>query len=190
MICESLPNTGAAVRPDLLLLVAIACLVIGAVIVVAARRRGRRRTTVALLLLVGAAMAVTAGAPTPAMADGCLSTSNSLTVVQTSVMTGMAPGIAPVDIDGIVSNRGSDSTYIDVVDVEIASVSTDPAARPGTCDATDYLLIDRRMPVGRTLEPGGSAPFTGASIGFSNKSSNQDVCKGATVHLRYVANPG
>ena len=45
------------------------------------------------------------------------------------------------------------------------------------------------MPVGRTLDPGGSTLFAGASIGFYDKSTNQDACWGATILLRYTANP-
>ena len=35
------------------------------------------------------------------------------------------------------------------------------------------------------LEPGESAHFTGATIGFANKSVNQDACQRAVVQLRY-----
>ena len=45
------------------------------------------------------------------------------------------------------------------------------------------------MPVGRTLDPGGSTPFSGAFIGFSDKSTNQDACQGAAIKLLYTANP-
>jgi len=46
------------------------------------------------------------------------------------------------------------------------------------------------MPVGQTLGPETSAAFSGALIGFNNKSTNQDTCKGATISLLYTANPG
>lgn len=191
MICEALSHTGVAAPLDVVLLVAAACVIVGAVILLLARRRGRRGgRIVALLLLAGAAVSMTAWTPTPAAASGCPPADNSLSVVQTSVMAGMAPGIAPVPIAGTVSNHGLDSTFIDVVDVEIAWVSTVAGSVVGTCDVSDYVLHDTRMPVNRTLSPGGSSPFAGASIGFNNKSGNQDTCKGATVHLRYIANPG
>ena len=54
---------------------------------------------------------------------------------------------------------------------------------------SDYRLVATQMPLGRTLSPGGTTPFAGASIGFSNKTTNQDACQGATVHLHYTTNP-
>ena len=41
------------------------------------------------------------------------------------------------------------------------------------------MTVDRRLTSGETTS------FAGASIGFSNKSVNQDACKEATVHLAY-----
>jgi hypothetical protein len=114
---------------------------------------------------------------------------NSLTITQTSVMQGLAPGVAPVPITGIVANISDDSTVITAIAVEITGVITAPGAAPGVCDASDYVLLNSLMPVGRTLGPGGWTEFAGASIGFNNKSTNQDTCQGATIELLYTANP-
>jgi hypothetical protein len=87
-------------------------------------------------------------------------------------------------------NNGPDSTHIDVVTVEITSVTSAPGIPAAACDATDYRLQHTTMAVDRTLGPdGGSAAFSGASIGFADKPVNQDACQHATVHLRYTANP-
>ncbi len=189
MNCDPLPRTG----PDdlvLLLIIALACLVVGAVLVVLARRRRRAPATLAAVLLVGVALLLGPGAAAPAEAVDCVAADNSLTVTQTSTMAGLAPGVAPVPITGRVVNNGPDSTYIDAVTVEITSVTTAPGTPAAACDASDYLLLDTTMPVGRTLGPdGGAAPFSGASIGFANKAINQDACQRATVRLRYTANP-
>jgi hypothetical protein len=115
---------------------------------------------------------------------------NSLTITQTSTMTGMAPGVAPRLITGVVVNNGPDDTFITVVRVGISSVVKAAGARPGGCDATDYVLLDTRMRVGKMLAPsGGSATFGGARIGFTNKLTNQDACKGASVTLLYTVDP-
>lgn len=190
MNCDPLPRTG----PDdlgLLLIIAVACLVVGAVFVVLARRRRRAPATLIAALVVGAAILGAPGTAAPAAAADCVAADNSLTVTQTSTMAGLAPGIAPVPITGMVVNNGPDSTYLDVVTVEITSVTTEQGTPASACSASDYLLVDTRMVVGRTLGPdGGSAPFSGASIGFADKNMNQDACQRATVHLRYTANPG
>lgn len=190
MNCDPLPRTG----PDdlaLLLIIALACLVVGAVLVGLARRhRGGAPVTLATAVLVGVALLLGPGAAAPAEAVDCVAADNSLTVTQTSTMAGLAPGVAPVPITGRVVNNGPDSTYIDVVTVEITSVTTAPGTPAAACDASDYLLLDTTMAVGRTLGPdGGAASFSGASIGFANKAFNQDACQRATVHLRYTANP-
>ena len=189
MNCDPLPRTG----PDdlgLLLIVTLACLVVGAALVVMARRRRRAPATLATVVLFGAALLLGPGAARPAAAVDCVAADNSLTVTQTSTMEGLAPGIAPVPITGRVVNNGADSTYIDAVTVEIISVSTAPGTPAAACDASDYLLLDTTMAVDKTLDAdGGSAAFSGASIGFADKPVNQDACQRATVHLRYTANP-
>lgn len=186
MTCDPLPRTG----PDdlvLLLILALAWVVVGAVLVGLARRRRGAPVTLATVVLVGVALLLGPGAAAPAQAVYCV---NSLTVTQTSTMAGLAPGIAPVPITGRVVNNGPDSTYIDVVTVEITSVTSAQGTPAAGCDASDYLLLEATMAVGKTLRPdGGAAPFSGASIGFANKAINQDACKHATIHLHYTANP-
>lgn len=184
MNCDPLPRTG----PDdlvLLSIIALACVVVGAVLVGLARRRRGAPVTLATAVLAGVALLLGPGAAAPAEAVDC-----SLTVTQTSTMAGLAPGIAPVPITGRVVNNGPDSTYIDVVTVEITSVTSAQGTPAAGCDASDYLLLEATMAVGKTLRPdGGAAPFSGASIGFANKAINQDACQHATIHLRYTANP-
>ena len=115
---------------------------------------------------------------------------NSLTITQTSTMTGIAPGAAPRPITGLVVNNGPDDTFVAAVWVRISSVVKAPGARTGSCDATDYVLLNTRMRVQKMLAPsGGSATFGGARIGFTNKSTNQDACKGASVTLLYTVDP-
>ncbi|PUB23570.1 LPXTG-motif cell wall-anchored protein [Promicromonospora sp. AC04] len=189
MNCD-LPRTGPDVDLGLLLILAIACLVVGAVFLLVARRRHRVSAALVLILAVGAALAPSSGTSAAAAAAECATPDNSLTVTVTSTMEGLAPGIAPVPITGLVVNNGTDSTHITAVTVEITFVTTDPGAPSGACGVGDYLLLDTTMAVGKRLGPGGSAPFDGASIGFADKATNQDACKHATVHLLFTANPG
>jgi hypothetical protein len=189
MNCDPLPRTG----PDdlgLLLIIALACLVVGAALTAVARGRRRAPATLVAVLLLSAAVLLGPGAARPAAAVDCVAADNSLTVTQTSTMEGLAPGTPPVPITGYVVNNGADRTHIDVVTVEITSVTTAPGTPAAACDATDYRLLHTTMAVDRTLDPdGGSAAFSGASIGFADKPVNQDACQRATVHLRYTANP-
>lgn len=190
MICEPLADTGLAANLWLWVFIAIGCLVLGVRILLVSRRRHTGvATSVLVVSLVAAVLTVASRTPAHAETADCDTAENSLTVVQTSTMDGLAPGLAPVAITGRVVNNSADSTHIAVVEVEISAVTTAPGARPGTCDASDFVLLDTRMLVDRTLDPGGATPFTGASIGFLNKPTNQDACQQAVIHLRYTANP-
>jgi LPXTG-motif cell wall-anchored protein len=189
MTCQPLPDTGLGANLGLFALAGIACVLVGVMVLLAHRsHRTRVAVTVLVLLMVGGAVVVTPRTPVQAAAD-CVSSDNSLTITQTSVMEGLAPGRSPVPITGLIVNNGPDGTRVAAIDVEITSVTNAPNAVAGGCDASDYRVLDRRMVLDRYLGPGGSAPFSGASIGFNAKVSNQDACKRATIHLRYTTHP-
>ena len=152
----------------------------------------KRRTkvvalTAALVLAGGAAFAWwTAGGS----GTGSATTGNvtALTVVQTSTITGLAPGLTAQTLSGNFNNPNSGPVYVASVTVSISSVTKAVGAPAGTCDATDYTLSNATMTVG-TQVPAGNAQgaWTGATLAFNNKAVNQDACKGATVNLAYTA---
>lgn len=192
MTCTPLPDTGLDANVGLLLLLAIALVTSGALVLLLARRaRSASATLVILMLFTALTTIATMGIPAPAQAaaSGCTSSDNLLTVTQTSTMVGLAPGVAGVPITGRLENNSQDSTHVTAVDVEITGITPMPGAPAGSCDASDYRLSAPRMRVEKTLTPGGSTPFTGATLGFANKPSNQDACQRAVIHLLYTANP-
>ena len=129
----------------------------------------------------------TGTSPTGTSPTGTSPTSTSppgdgaLTIIQTSVMSGLGPGIAPTTITGTITNSGTSSTFVTTVTVAISDVVKATGAVAGTCDASDYVLSDPTMPVGQVLDPGQSADFTGAQIGFSDKAANQDACRSSVI---------
>jgi hypothetical protein len=141
------------------------------------------------LILVAALGLSTLGAP-PAVAADCPTPSpsptNALRIDQTSVVVELRPGQAPSPIEGMVTNRKDEPLYVTAVVVSIVGVTLSPDAAPGSCDASDYVLLDPEMPVNEMVEPHESVAFSGASIGFLDQPWNQDACQGATVHLAYV----
>ncbi len=138
-----------------------------------------------LLLIGGVAFAYwsTTGSGTGSAATG---TSSTVTVTQTTVVTNLAPGSPAVTISGTITNASTQNAYVNTVTVSIASVKV-VGTPTGTCDSTDYTLTGATMTVGKDVVAGTSTQtFTGATIAFNNKATNQDACKGATVNLAYT----
>ncbi len=77
--------------------------------------------------------------------------------------------------------------YVGTVTASIASVTKAVGAPAGTCDATDFTLATPVMNVGAEVPVGAAVgTWSGATIKFNNKNSNQDACKLATVNLSYT----
>jgi hypothetical protein len=59
--------------------------------------------------------------------------------------------------------------------------------REKQCGSTDFTLANATMTVNAEIPAGSSqGAWTGATIHFNDKASNQDACKGATVNLAYL----
>ncbi|MGZ4588518.1 MAG: hypothetical protein ACXVX9_12040 [Mycobacteriaceae bacterium] len=115
-------------------------------------------------------------------------TNTPITANQTTVITGLAPGVAAQIISGTFTNNNSGPVYVGTVTASIGSVTKAGGAPAGTCDATDYALASPAMTVNAEV-PAGTAQsaWTGATIAFNdNAAANQDACKGATVTLSYA----
>jgi len=111
-------------------------------------------------------------------------TTDSLVVNQTSVITGMGPGVAAQTLAGNFDNPNDGPTYVTTVTASITGVT----GGEGSCTAADYTLSDATMDVNAEVPKGdGMGNWTGATIAFNNTAANQDGCKGATVNLSYAA---
>jgi ABC-type spermidine/putrescine transport system permease subunit II len=114
------------------------------------------------------------------------STNVPITAVQTSVVSGLQPGGAAQTLSGNFTNGNTSPVYVSSVTASISSVTINGEVAVG-CDATDYTIANAAMTVGAEV-PAGTAKgaWTGATITFNNKATNQDACKGATVNLAYA----
>jgi hypothetical protein len=145
-------------------------------------------TAATSVALVGGGVAVaywtTGGSGTGAASTG--SGVSNITAVQTSTVSGMAPGDSAQTLSGNFNNTNSGPVYVATVTASIGSVTKASGAPAGTCDATDYTLANAVMTVNSEV-PAGTAQgsWSGATIKFNNKATNQDACKGATVNLAY-----
>ncbi|MBC7632211.1 hypothetical protein [Aeromicrobium sp.] len=144
----------------------------------------------AALVLVGGGAAyaywTTTGTGVGTAATG---TNATVSAIQTSTVTAMAPGVAPQTLSGNFNNANAGPAYVTNVVASIGTVTKDAGAPTGACTAADYTLTNATMTVGSQV-PAGSAQgaWTGATIAFSNSGANQDGCKNATVALVYAVN--
>jgi len=152
--------------------------------------RQRAVTVIALIAVVGiagAAVAYWTAGGSGSGSGGTAEQTAALTVNQTTTLAAMYPGDSAQTISGDFTNPNSGPVQVNTVTAAIASVTKAAGAPAGTCDATDYALAGAAMTVNASV-PAGSAQgaWTGATIKFTNKTTNQDACKGATVNLSYT----
>jgi hypothetical protein len=109
---------------------------------------------------------------------------------QMSVVAAMGPGVAAQNLSGTFTNLNADPVFIGTVTAAIASI-VGAGVSAGTCEATDYTLLNASSTVDAEIPNGDSVGDWGLvdppTIQFNNKpDENQDDCKNATVHLRYT----
>jgi hypothetical protein len=153
------------------------------------------KKTMAIVAAVIAVAGVSAGAYAYWTAGGsgtgtaATGTNVAITAVQTSTITAMRPGDTAQTLAGNFTNNAANAgpVFVTSVTASIASVTKNVGAVAGTCDATDYTLSNPVMSVGAQVPAGvAQGAWTGATIQFNNKVTNQDQCKLATVNLAYV----
>lgn len=119
---------------------------------------------------------------------GAAGTTSSVTVNQSTVLTAMYPGDTAQTLAGTFNNPNTGPVTITSVTASISSVTKAGVTATG-CDATDFTIAGTA-----TIGNAGSVPngnpqgsWTGLTIKFNNKASNQDPCKNATVNIAYTA---
>ncbi len=153
---------------------------------------GRRRMLVvatAILALCGATGVAYAYWTSGGTGSGTATAGDvaNITVNQTTVLTAMYPGDSAQTISGNFDNPNSGPVYVSTVTASIASVAKAGGAVAGTCDATDFTLASATTTVNATVVAGnGVGSWTGPTIKFNDKVTNQDQCKNATVTLAYA----
>jgi hypothetical protein len=136
-------------------------------------------STAGLLVIGGAAFAywTNFGSGTGTADTG---TNQSVVVNQTSTVAGLAPGLAAQSLSGNFDNPNSGPVYVAAVTAVVTG--TDKAG----CTASDYTIsgtatVNAEVPAGS-----GVGSWSGLTIQFNNKATNQDACKGAAVSVTYT----
>lgn len=109
----------------------------------------------------------------------------AVTVVQTAV-TGLAPGLAATTLSGTFTNPNPGPVYVGTLTASISGVVKAVGAPSGVCDATDYTLSSATRTINAEVLADDTSTWSGVTIAFNNKASNQDACKNATVNLSYA----
>src|SRR5215210_6853922 len=131
------------------------------------------------LAIAGAAIAYwTAGGSGTGSASAA-NAQTALTANQAGSLTAMYPGDSAQTLSGTFTNTNSGPIHVASVTASISSVSKAAGAPAGTCDLTDFTLANPVMAVGTDVPVGNAGSFSGATIKFNDKASNQDACKGA-----------
>jgi hypothetical protein len=183
--CTNLAFTGLGYPVIPIAVAAVACLVLGIIVLSAGGGHGHRRLAIVLMLALCVCAAVGIAGPSPATGASARCGNLTLVVTQSSNISDMGPGMPTLPIVGIVTNSGSHSIFVKEVVVRIAFVSKAPDGPAGACNPSDYVIESPRMAVAASVAPGASVGFHGARVGFSDRVTNQDACKGAIVHLAY-----
>ena len=153
----------------------------------------RRRRKVALFLtgtmLVGGGIAY-AYWTASGSGTGSASTNdevNAITVNQTSTVSNLRPGYSAQTLEGDFDNPNDEPVYISSVTAAVQSVVDGGGDTIDGCDSSDYTIggtatVNAEIPTGTS-----QGSWSGLTIQFNNKNSNQDACRGAVVKLAYTA---
>ena len=150
------------------------------------RKRVIAMSVVAVLAVAAAAFAywTTSGSGTGSASTG---TSSAVSVSQVGSISNLKPGSTAQAIDFKISNGSSDNQFISAVAVSISSVDAPNADATHPCDASDFTVVQPSA-INEDLTSGDHTYSpSGATLALKNTASNQDGCKGATVHLAFNA---
>jgi hypothetical protein len=151
------------------------------------KKRALTLGVVGLLIVAGVAIAYWTAGGSGSGTASVAGAQTALTANQTSTLTAMYPGDSAQTISGNFDNPNPGPIFVATVTASISSVTKAGGAPAGTCDATDFTLANAVMTVNAQVAAGtAKGSWTGATIQFNNKATNQDACKGATVNLSYA----
>ncbi|HJU46699.1 MAG TPA: hypothetical protein VJ689_01095 [Gaiellaceae bacterium] len=157
-------------------------------------KRFRKRTLVLLAIGVVAIVAAfgayafwtQSGSGTGSATAG---TTNTITVNQTSTVTGLYPDGPAAPLSGDFTNPNASEVHISSVTAAVSSITG--AGTDGTkpaCTIADFAIGGSSgptdVPVGTNV-----GSWSGLTISLVDNGLNQDNCKNATANISYTANP-
>jgi len=154
-----------------------------------ARTKGKMKTrTMAILIGIGVAVAgggiafayfSSTGAGSGTATAG--SAAVPIVVKQLTNVAGVAPGVAPVALSGNFDNGNTGLVYVAAVTASVTG------SDKSGCDGTNFVIAGTSTPRVEIPAGTGVGAWSGLTVAFVNKSTNQDACKGAVATIAYVA---
>jgi hypothetical protein len=147
----------------------------------------QRKFVVLAVLVVGAIAAVggyafwtQGGTGTGSAATG---TTASITVNQTSVVSGLSPGGSAQALSGNFDNPNAGPVLVTDVSANVTGTSAG-----ASCDASNFAITGSPTAVGTSIPSGlGVGSWSGMTVAMLETGVNQDACKNVTVDISYTA---
>jgi hypothetical protein len=153
-----------------------------------------RKRTLALAViavLAGSAMALAYWTTTGSGAGSAgTATTQAVTVNQTNAaITNLYPGGPAKALSGDFDNPNDGAAYVASVTAAVSSVDmVSPDAAKPDCTPADFTISGTSNVPGNVAAGDNVGSWSGLSIAMTDATTNQDNCKGATVHVTYTAN--
>ena len=150
-------------------------------------RLKKRRFVVVALLLVGAIAAVGGYAFWTQSGSGsgsaAVGTTSSITVNQTSTISGLYPGGPAQALSGNFDNPNTSPVLVSTVSATVTGTSAG-----ASCDASNFAITGSPTTVNASVPNGtGVGSWSGITVAMLETGVNQDACKNATVNISYSA---
>ena len=150
-------------------------------------RLKKRRFVVVALLLVGAIAAVGGYAFWTQSGSGsgsaAVGTTSSITVNQTSTISGLYPGGPAQALSGNFDNPNTSPVLVSTVAATVTGTSAGAA-----CDASNFAVTGSPTTVNASIPSGsGVGAWSGMTLKMLETGVNQDACKSVTVNISYTA---
>ena len=114
-------------------------------------------------------------------------TPSSLTVNQTTVVTGLFPGASAVTLSGNFDNPNSGAVTVSTLTAAVRAFSSQTDATKPACTQADFAIGGTATGLGSIPSGTAQGSWTGLTVRMLNGAGNQDNCKSATINIDYTA---
>ena len=138
-------------------------------------------TAVAALAAAAVAVAYWTASGSGTGSGSTASGTQSVTVNQTSSVTGLYPGGPAKALSGNFDNPNDGPAYVTSISASVTGTSAGAA-----CGASNFEITGGPASVNQNIAAGnGKGSWSGLEVRMLDTSTNQDACKGVTLNISY-----